>query len=56
MKVELSKKELTLINKIMGFIQDYEASGDAPEHVTDVCESDEFNDLNEKLAEKLADS
>lgn len=53
MTINLTKKELQLLNKVMGLFQDYEMEdGDSK----DVSSTDEFNSLNEKLAEKLAES
>lgn len=51
---DLSKAELTLLNKVLGFIQDVNDKGDLPDHAAEVVDSDEFNELNEKIAELIA--
>jgi hypothetical protein len=56
MKINLSKDELKILNKALGFLIDYESSGSAPDSVSELIESDEFNELNEKIAEKFEDA
>lgn len=56
MTINLSKKELELLNKVLGYIQDANDSGSLPEYASDVIDSDKFQELNEKIAEALADA
>jgi hypothetical protein len=56
MTVNLSKAELTILNKVMGVVQDQANAGNTPPWVDDVVESNEFLTLNEKVAEWMADA
>lgn len=55
---QFTKKELEIINRVFGYIQDVagESEYQVPDHVAATVESDEFADLNEKIAEILADA
>jgi hypothetical protein len=56
MKVTLSKEELTILNKALGYLQDMCDDGLGKPHVDDLIESDKFLELNEKIAELMAEA
>lgn len=56
MQINLSKAELTILNRVMGYIQDCQTDGALNETADELVLSDEFNELNTKIAELQADA
>lgn len=52
--MRLTHRELEILNSVMGHVQDLEDH--LPPAFADTLESDEFNELNERIAEALADT
>lgn len=54
---QFTKRELEIINKAFGFMLDADATADPlSESASELLGSDEFNALNEKIAEAIADN